>query len=105
MQPFTKHEFDFPYHCKLIKCVLGNWVIVWSYRDLLHLKTTNSPCMVNGRAVRIFVNVRQLMHPRMVFEVRSAWLQRAGDLDKVSTDSKGTGQVVISTPILLLSKR
>ena len=55
-------------------------------------------------AVRIFVNVRQLMHPRMVFEVRSAWLQRAGDLDKVSTDSKGTGQVVISTSILLLSK-
>ena len=56
-------------------------------------------------AVRIFVNVRQLMHPRMVFEVRSAWLQRAGDLDKVSTDSKGTGQVVISTPILLLKHR
>ena len=25
-------------------------------------------------------------------------------MDKVSTDSKGTGQVVISTPILLLKK-
>ena len=30
--------------------------------------------------MRIFVNVRQLMHPRMVFEVRSAWLQRGGRL-------------------------
>ena len=30
MQPFTKHEFVFSYHCQLIKCVLGNWVIVTS---------------------------------------------------------------------------
>ena len=46
----------------------------------LAYKETNSSCLVNGMAVRIFVNVRQLMHPRMVFEVRSAWLQRGGRL-------------------------